>query len=168
MNTSPSTDAVLEGVIQAIDDEILPALGNAKAQATAVMIQSMLQGLRQKLPTFDRVIVEEHNAMLQVLRDVAGQLAGVDGPAAVRVRDRAGTLGQHPELPEPPDPGTIVEAHRELGRALEHTMIDIDELQRAGVAGADRALEIVRAHFGPRFVRYVEVTTVGQGFIGRS
>ena len=167
MNTSPSVDATLEGVIMAIDDEILPALTNPKAQAAAVMIQSLLQGLRQRVPVMDRVIAEEHNAMTQALRDVAGLLAGVEAPAADRVRERASTVGAKPDLPVPDDPAIARTAHWELGFALGDTMIDLDELQRAGITSADDALQVIRGHVGPRYVRDVEIGTVGAGFIGR-
>jgi hypothetical protein len=168
MNTSPSADDTLAAVIMAIDDEILPALGNPRAQATAVMIQSLLQGLRQTLPVYDRFIVDEHNAMTAVLRDAAAALGHLDGPAADRVRDRAGTLGQWPDLPMPDDPAVARAAHRQLSQALGATMVDLDELQRSGVApAADEALQLVRAHLGPRFVRDVQTAAVGEGFVGR-
>ncbi len=150
----------------AIDDEILPALTNPKAQATAVMMQSLLQGLRQSLPVHAQYVAEEHNAMTKVLRDVANVLAGLDGPAVQRVRERAASLGQLADVPIP-DPAITLAAHLELGRALEATMLDLDELQRAGIAAGDEALDVVRAHMGPRYVRDVQTVTVGSGFIGR-
>lgn len=151
----------------AIDDAILPSLNNPKAQATAVMIQSLLQGLRQSLPVHAQYVAEEHNAMTKVLRDVADVLAGLDGPAVDRVRERAASLGRLPDLPIPNDPAIALAAHNELGHALEATMRDLDELQRAGAAEGDVALDVVRAHLGPRFVRDVQTITVGAGFIGR-
>ena len=167
MNTSPSLDQLLEGAIIAIDDEILPALGNAKAQATAVMLQSLLQGIRQTLPVMDRHLVDEHNGMTRALRDAAAALGDAVGPAADRIRERGGTIGRWDDLPAPLDREAVMGAHRALGRALEATMLDLDELQRAGAVGADEALQIVRGHLGPRFVRDVETFTVGEGFIGR-
>lgn len=167
MNTSPSADDTLAGVIMAIDDEILPALTNPKAQATAVMIQSLLQGLRQTLPVHDRFIVDEHNAMTTTLCETAAMLGDAHGLAADRIRDRATSLGSRADLPVPADPMIARAAHRELGYALEATMIDLDELQRAGVTSADDALQVVRGHFGPRFVRDVATSCVGEGFVGR-
>ena len=41
MNTTPSIDELLEGLIFALSDEILPYLTNEKSQATAVMMQSI-------------------------------------------------------------------------------------------------------------------------------
>lgn len=151
----------------AIDDDILPALTNPKAQAAAVMIQSLLQGLRQTLPVLDRLIVEEHNEMPDVFRQISTVLAAVDGPVAERVRERADEQGARADLPVPDDAAIAEAAHRELGRALEATMFDLDELQRSGVAVAAEALQIIRGHLGPRYVRDVEVGTVGAGFVGR-
>ena len=167
MNTTPSIDDLLAGVIMGIDDDILPSLGNPKAQATAVMMQSILQGIRQLLPVHDQHLVDEHNAMTTVLRDTAHTLGDIEGPAADRVRDRASTLGQLDDLPAPIDRAAVAETHRELGHALEATMIDLDELQRAGETAADDALAVLRAHLAARFLRDVGTFSVGEGFVGR-
>ena len=167
MNTTPSIDDLLAGVILGIDDDILPALANPKAQATAVMMQSILQGIRQLLPVHDAHLVDEHNAMTAVLRDTARLLAELSGPAVDRVRGRAETLGQLDDLPAPSDRTALSDTHRELGHAIEATMIDLDELQRAGETAADDALAVVRAHLAPRFLRDVETFSVGEGFVGR-
>jgi hypothetical protein len=167
MNSNPSIDEVLAGVISGLSTDILPALTNPKAQATAVMMQSLLQGIRQILPVQDANLVDEHNAMTAVLRDVAATLGDVTGPAADRIRDRAATLGQTADLPAPMDRPAVADAHRQLGHAIEDTVVDLDELQRAGQASADAALHMVRGHFGPRFVRDVMTATVGEGFVGR-
>lgn len=167
MNTTPSIDDLLAGVIMGIDDDILPALGNPKAQATAVMMQSILQGIRQLLPVHDSHLVDEHNAMTTVLRDAAELLGDTTGPPADRIRDRASTLGQRADLPAPMDTSAAVSAHRELSHALEATMTDLDELQRDGATAADEALGVVRAHLAPRFLRDVGTFAVGEGFVGR-
>lgn len=167
MNTTPSIDDMLAGVIVGIDNDILPALQNPKAQATAVMMQSILQGIRQLLPVHDQHLVDEHNAMAQVLRDVAAKIGLVEGDAATRLRERAQTLGVRDDLEYSFDRAAAMEAHRELGQALEATLVDLDELQRAGITAADDALDNVRRHLGPRFVRDVATFTVGEGFVGR-
>jgi hypothetical protein len=167
MNSSPSVDQILEGVILAIDDEILPALGNPKACATAQMMQSLIQAVRQMLPVLDEQLVDEHNDMIRTLRDTAAALGDATGDAADRIRGRADTFGTWAELPAPMDRGAALAAHDELGRAIETTFYDLDELQRAGVATADEAVQVVRAHLGPRFVRDAETLVVGEGFVGR-
>jgi hypothetical protein len=167
MNSSPSIDQILEGVILAIDDEIFPALNNPKAYATAQMMQSLLQSVRQTLPVIDDQLVEEHNEMIRTLRDTAVALGDVGGDAADRVRERAAALGARAELPAPFDRDAAFTAHDELGRAIEATFYDLDELQRAGIGSANEALQVVRAHLGPRFVRDAATVVVGEGFVGR-
>ena len=58
-------------------------------------------------------------------------------------------------------------AHRALGLALQDDMIDLDELQRAGDTDADVALDVIRAHLGPRLVRDVQTFLVGDALVGR-
>ncbi len=167
MNTSPTVDEILEGVLFAIEDEILPAINNPKTYATTQMIQSLIQGVRQTLPVMDAHLVDEHNGMIRTLRRTATALGDAEGEAADRVRSRAATLGEWDELPVPLDREAVIAAHTELGRALEATFSDLDELQRAGVASAEDAVQVVRGHLGPRFVRDVERFCVGEGFVGR-
>lgn len=167
MNTSPSIDSILEGLIMAIDDEIMPALANPKAQATAQMMQSLLQGLRQTLPVLDTSFVDEHNDMIRTLRNTAEALGIAAGPAADRVRDRAATLGQRAELLAPLDRTAAVAAHTELGRAIEASFLDLDELQRAGIASADDAVQVLRSHLGPRYVYEAETIMISGGMLGR-
>lgn len=167
MNTSPSIDSILEGLIMAIDDEIVPALANPRAHATAQMMQSLLQGLRQTLPVLDASFVEEHNDMIRTLRDTAGALGDATGPAADRVRGRAATLGKRADLPAPLDRTAVVAAHTELGRAIEASFLDLDELQRAGISSADDAVQVLRAHLGPRYVSEAETIMIDGGMVGR-
>jgi hypothetical protein len=77
MNTVPSIDDLLEGFIISLNNEIMPFLNNPKAVATAAMMQSLLQEVRQILPIFDVTIAEEHNQMTRTLRDVATVLGDV-------------------------------------------------------------------------------------------
>ncbi len=167
VNTSPSIDQMLEGVIISISTDIVPNLVNPKAHASAQMMQSILQGIRQLLPVYDQYLAEEHNQMMDVLRDVAATIGESSGPAAERIRDRAATLGQGAEVPIPLDRDAVMAAHRALGLALQANMIDLDELQRAGDADADAALEVIRGHMGPRLVRDVQTFLVGDAIVGR-
>jgi hypothetical protein len=167
MNSSPSIDQMLAGALLAIDDEILPALNNPKAHATAQMMQSLIQGVRQMLPVIEERLIEEHNDMIRTLRDTAAALGESTGPAADRVRERAATLGAWADLPAPPDAEVVMVAHTELGRAIEATFLDLDELQRAGITSADEAVQVVRAHLGPRYVRDAQTMVVGEGLVGR-
>lgn len=93
MITSPTIDDMLEGVILAVETDILPHLEDAKAQASAQMMQSLLQGVRQLLPVYESSLVEQHNAMNAALRDAAALLADVTGPEADRMRERVCVIG---------------------------------------------------------------------------
>jgi uncharacterized protein YbjQ (UPF0145 family) len=172
VNTSPSIDQMLEGVLISISTDIVPNLVNPKAHASAQMMQSIIQGIRQLLPVYDQYLAEEHNQMMALLRDVAARFDGTPGEAADRIRERASTLGAGAEVPIPLDREAVMAAHRELGFALQATMIDIDELQRADAgadlaATADDALELIREHMGPRLVRDVQTFLVGDALLGR-
>ncbi len=169
MNTSPSIDQMLEGVLISISTDILPNVVNPKAAASAQMIQSVIQGIRQMLPVYDQYLAEEHNQMMAVLRDVAEAIDASSGAAADRIRERAATLGQGDEIPIPIPIGrdVLMAAHRELGFALQESMFDLDELQRAGDTGADAGLELIRSHFGPRIMRDVQTFLVGDALLGR-
>ena len=158
---------MLEGVLISISSDIIPNLINPKAHASAQMMQSIIQGIRQLLPVYDQYVAEEHNQMMEVLRNVAGAIDGSSAEAADRIRERATTLGAGDEVPVPLDREVVMAAHRKLGLALQATMIDLDELQRAGNADADAGLEIVRAHMGPRLVRDVQTFLVGDALLGR-
>lgn len=167
MNTVPTVDDLLEGFIIALNNEIMPFLNNPKAVATAAMMQSLLQEIRQVLPVFDRTIAEEHNQMTQTLRDVAALLHGVGGEEADRIRSRASTLGALTDVPVPADQAPVREAHQKLGYALQDTISDLDVLQRAGETRADEALTRLRMFLMPTIVNHVAAISVGGGMVGR-
>ena len=158
---------MLEGVLISISTDIIPNVVNPKAHASAQMMQSIIQGIRQILPVYDQYLAEEHNQMLVVLRDVAAVIGAADGPAADRIRARAASLGNGAEVPIPADRDVVMAAHRELGFALQETMIDLDELQRADDANASAGLDLVREHMGPRIMRDVQTVLVGDALLGR-
>ena len=167
MNTSPTIEEMLDGVILAITNDILPNLEVPKAVASAAMMQSLLQGIKQMVPVYDGYVVEEHNAMPAVFANAAAALEGVDGEAADRIRERASQFSSVEEVPAPPEMGPVRAAHREMSMALRDTIIDIDELQRAGIPGADEASNAVRTHLGPRLARDAATISIEGGMIGR-
>ncbi len=167
MLTAPSLDELLEGVIIGLQNEIMPALTNPKDQATAGMMQAVIQQVRQTLGVFDQYLAEEHNGMTETLRKVAATIGGTPGPEAEAIRARAATLGTRPNLPIPLARADVAAAHKELGDALVATLTDLDALQRSGNEAADAALDVLRAHWGPRYKRDVETILVGAGMIGR-
>lgn len=167
MITSPSIDDLLEGVILAVESDIMPHLENQKAQASAQMMQSLLQGIRQLLPVYESSLVDEHNAMNAALRDAAACLDGVAAPEADRVRERAATLGAADDLPAPADMETTRLAHRERAEAVRDCMYDIDVMQREGVEAADASLDVLRAMLTPQYLQYMGTFPMQGGMLGR-
>lgn len=167
MNTVPTVDDLLEGFIIALSNEIMPFLNNPKAVATAAMMQSLLQEVRQVLPIFDKTIAEEHNQMTQTLRDVAAKLEGIGGAEADRIRERAASLGSLADVAIPVDQQPIRDAHQKLGYALQDTISDLDVLQRAGETKADEALNRLREFLTPTIINHVTAISVGGGMVGR-
>jgi hypothetical protein len=167
MMTNPTLDDLLEGLIVSLQNEIMPHVSSPKAHVMCQMVQSLIQEVRQALPVYDIYIAEEHNGMIQVLRDVAAALGDSTGPEADRIRARASTLGALADVPMPADQKPIRAAHRELGYALQDCITDLDVLQRAGNTRADTALQSIRAHIMPRIVRDVETLTIAGGMAGR-
>jgi hypothetical protein len=168
MYTRPSIDDLLEGVIVSLQNDVMPAVGNPKAQATVGMMQAVLQQVRQTLPQYEALLIDEHNAMTRVLKEVAAMLGETPGPDADRIRERANTLGARPDYPEPVDKRELSDAHFACSAALTDTIVDLDALQRQGNTKADEALEKVRAHLAPRYVRDVQVMSLGAGMVGRN
>lgn len=168
MITSPTIDDLLEGVILAIETDIMPALGESpKAQASAQMMQSLLQGVRQILPDYEASLVREHNEMNAALRDAAAHLDGIDTPEADRMRERAAGIASEPDLPPPADTESIRSAHRLRSEAVRDCLMDLDVLQRAGVAEADASLTTLRAMLTPHYLNYIATFPVEGGMLGR-
>ena len=167
MNTSPTIDDLLEGFIVALQNEIIPNLANAKSVATAMMMQSLMQQVRQVLPMLDASIAQEHNQMTKTLRDVAAMLGDMKGPEADRIRERASTLGAIPDVPMPVDQAPVREAHTMLGFGLQETIADLDVLQRAGHSSADAALQRLREYLMPTILNNIAAISVGGGMLGR-
>lgn len=167
MNTTPTIDDILEGLIVALQNEIIPHLSNAKSVATAMMMQSLVQQVRQVLPMIDASIANEHNEMTRTLRETAAVLGDVAGPEADRIRERAATLGSLADVPVPVDQQPVRDAHARLGYALQDTISDLDVLQRAGHASADAALNRVREYLMPTILQNIAAISVGGGMVGR-
>ena len=167
MITSPTIDDLLEGVILALDTDVMPALDQPKAQASVQMMQSLLQGVRQLLPIYESSLVNEHNEMNAALRDAAAQLEGVDGAEADRMRERAASLGGAEDLPPPADVEAIRAAHRARAEAVRDAIIDLDVLQRNGVEQADESLATLRTMLTPHYLTYMGTFPMQGGMLGR-
>jgi hypothetical protein len=167
MYTTPSPDDLIEGVIISLGADIMPAVNNPRAQATVAMMQAILQQVRQTLPHYQEYLVEEHNGMVEVMRDVAAAIGKARGPEATRIRKRAKTLGGRAALPTPVDPAAVSAGSKLLNQGILDTMLDLDVLQRAGNKDADKALNLIRAHLAPRYARDAATLLVGAGMVGR-
>lgn len=167
MITTPTIDDLLEGVIMALETDVMPAIDQPKAQATVQMMQSLLQGIRQILPEYEATLVREHNEMNAALRDAAAALAGVGGPEADRLRARAEGLGAEPDLPALPDKEEIRAAHRARTEAVRDCLYDLDALQREGVSEADDSLTALRAMLTPQYLNYMGTFPMAGGMLGR-
>jgi HPt (histidine-containing phosphotransfer) domain-containing protein len=168
MWTSPGTQELIEGIIVALNNDVLPDLRSDKAQTAVVMIQVLLQCIAQKTPLEQQAMAAEHNAMTAALRDIGDLAGGAAGAASERLRQRAKTLGGRPDMPAMPAYAEIWAAHLELSTALTATLEDIDELLRAGPnPAAEAALTRLRAHLGPRTAQEFATYVVGAGMVGR-
>lgn len=167
MFTTPSPDDMIEGVIAALQNEILPFVTNPKAQAAVLISQAILQMARQSMVAHDAQVLDEHNSMAALLRDVAAAIGETTGPAADAIRQRATTLGAAPDYAPLPDLAAAAAGHRALSQGIVDTLIDLDLLQRSGIPAADQALMLVRTHLGGRAVRDVQTLVVGAGMLGR-
>ncbi|MBI2767220.1 MAG: hypothetical protein HYX53_15090 [Chloroflexi bacterium] len=167
MYTTPSPDELIEGVIVSLANDVMPAVTNAKAQATVAMAQAVLQQVRQTLPIYHQYLADEHNGMTRVFREVAALIGEAPGQAADAIRARARTLGARADYPEVVDPAALMAAHKACSQGLVDTLRDLDTLQRAGSTGAGHALATVRGHLGPRYARDAATLIVGAGMVGR-
>ncbi|MGE5596383.1 MAG: hypothetical protein ACM3S1_10175 [Hyphomicrobiales bacterium] len=167
MYVSPSVDDVLEGVIAALQTDVLPECTSEKSQLTVVMAQAVLTMLRQMVPVQQQYMAQEHNEMAATHRDIAAIIGDTPGPEADRIRERAEKYGSRPDFPAIPPFEAIAEGHRELTQGLVDTVRDLDTLIRAGNPKAEEALLRFRAAMGPRIARDFGTMVIGAGMAGR-
>jgi len=167
MFKTPSHDDILEGVIVSLQTDVLPNLTSQAAQVTVVMMQAMLQMVRQLVPVAQQNFAREHNEMTACLRDMAKILGASAGPEAERMRERAKALGSRADFPVPPAYEELANAHSELSQGLVDSVRDLDILIREGNTAAEGAMARMRAHLGPRIANDFGTLVVGAGMAGR-
>lgn len=167
MLTNPTPDKLLEGVIIALQQDILPNLTNEKAQVVAVMMQAVVQQVRQVMPNYLGSLAVEHNNMARVLTDIGAIIGESPGDAADRIRERGAAAANIEAIAPVPALDDVIGAHRALGNQLVDTMRDLDTLIRAGNEQAEAALQRMRAHLGPRAANDFMTYVVGAGMAGR-
>jgi hypothetical protein len=166
MFTHPSSDELLEGCIISLQNDILPNLANQHAQVCAVMMQALLQCVRQRIPVEQQIMAAEHNQMTALFRGLR-TLANGDSKAGVRLRERAEACGAQEDVPVPPAFDEVVSRYRELSQAMVETIDDLDELIREGDESAQEALLQVRAYLGARTATDFGTLVIGAGMAGR-
>jgi len=167
MYTSPSPDFLLEGVITALQNDIMPAVGSPKAQATVAMMQAVLQQVRQTIPVYAASLVADHNGANDALARAAEALGDAAGAEAERIRTRAAEASARPSFEAPLQLAALMTAQHTATQDIVETMRDLDVLQRAGDARADAALEALRDYLAIRYIRDRDTLLVGAGMVGR-
>ena len=167
MLSKPTSSDLIEGVIMSLQNDILPDVGSERGQVLVVMMQGVLQNVRQRIEVEQQYMAEEHNQVVALFRKVAQTLGETPGADADRIRQRAATLGARPSMPELPAFADLNSAYRDVSEGLVETVRDLDALIRSGNPAAELALTAVRAYLGERSVREFAVTVVGAGMVGR-
>lgn len=167
MFTNPTPDTLLEGCLVALQLDILPNLSDEKAQVTAVMMQAVIQQVRQLIPAYLGNMAAEHNDMLRTLGDIGTIVGESPGDAAGRIRDRGTAATQSETFPPVPALQAVIEGHRALAQQLVDTVRDLDELATSGNAAGEAGLLRLRQHLGPSLMGDFMTNVVGAGMAGR-
>lgn len=167
MYTSPSIADVIDGVIASLNRDVIPELQSQKAVVAVIMMQTLLEGVKQRVPVEQQTMAAEHNQMTAVFRQMAQTIDGAAGPEADRVRERATTFGAYADLPQLPAFDDLTRAYRELSQGLVDSLEDLDVLIRNGNEEAETALQQMRTYLGPRTVADFTTYFVGAGMAGR-
>jgi hypothetical protein len=167
MYVTGGPDDLLEGVIIALQNDILPELTSQRAQVAAVMMQAVLQQVRQTIPAEQQIMALEHNEIAATYRDMAAILGTTAGPEADRIRALATTLGAHADIPVPLPYNDIRATYNEMSHGLVDTVRDLDVLIREGSGAAEDALLRMRVTMGARIARDFSTMFLGAGMAGR-
>lgn len=167
MFTSPSVAEIIDGVIVALNKDVMPQLQSQKAVVSLVMAQALLEQVKQRVPLEQQIMAAEHNQMTALYRQMAQTLSGAQGTAAERIRARAAELGAREDLPALPAFDDLARAYRELSAGLVATLEDLDALIQAGEPGGEEALTQMRGYIGPRTIADFTTYIVGAGMAGR-
>ena len=167
MFTKPSPADMIDGVIASLNRDIMPELTSQKAVVAVIMMQTLLEGVKQRIPVELQLMATEHNQMVALCRQMAVTIGDSAGPAADRMRKRAATLGARAELPPVPAYEELMATYREFSEGLIETLDDLDTLIQAGNARAEAALQELRTYLGTRSVSELTTYMVGAGMAGR-
>lgn len=167
MYTRPSPGDIIDGVIASLNRDIMPELTSQKAVVAVIMMQTLLEGVKQRVPVEVQLMAAEYNEMAALYRQMGATIAGSSGPAAEHIRNRAATLGARAELPTVPVYGELLAGYREFSEGLIATLDDLDVLIRSGDARGEAALQELRAYLGTRMASEFTTYVSGAGMAGR-
>lgn len=167
MYTNPTPSDILEGVLVSLQNDVLPNVSTQKAAVATVMIQALVQQVRQTIPAYLQTLALEHTDMTSVLQDMAAAIKGVDGPEADRIRARAEEATNGPAFPIIPAQQEVAAAHRALTSAMTENIRDLDAIITAGHTAGEVALTRMRVHLGPRLMNDFATMVVSAGAVGR-
>lgn len=167
MYTKPGAADMIDGVLASLRNDIMPELTTQKAIVAVVMMQTLLEGVKQRIPVEQQIMAAEHNQMVALYGQMASTIGAAPGPEADRIRERATTLGAIEALPTLPNYDDLQAAYRELSEGLVATLEDLDVLIQQGSPGAEEALQQMRGYLGPRVVADFTTYFVGAGMAGR-
>jgi soluble cytochrome b562 len=158
---------MIDGVIASLNRDIMPELTSQKAVVAVIMMQTLLEGVKQRIPVELQLMASEYNQMVALYRQMAATIGDSAGPAADRMRKRAVTLGARAEIPVVPAYDEMLTTYREFSEGLVETLDDLDALIQAGNARAEAALQEMRTYLGTRSVSELTTYLVGAGMAGR-
>lgn len=167
MYTKPSAADMIDGVLASLRNDVMPELTSQKAVVAVVMMQTLLEGVKQRIPVEQQIMAAEHNQMVGLYGQMASTIGAAPGAEADRIRERATTLGAIEALPVLPNYDDLQTAYRELSQGLVETLEDLDVLIQEGNADAETALLQMRTYLGPRVVADFTTYFVGAGMAGR-
>jgi hypothetical protein len=167
MFTKPSPADMIDGVIASLNRDIIPELTSQKAVVAVIMMQALLEGVKQRIPVEVQLMAAEYNQMGALYRQMGSTIGDSADPAAERIRQRATTLGARAEMPAVPAYDDLLATYREFSEGLIATIDDLDALIVAGNARAEATLQELRGYLGNRTVSEFTTYLVGAGMAGR-
>lgn len=157
MYTTPSIKEMIEIAMRSLDRDVAPELTTSRARVCLELAQSLLQVAKQRIDQERVLLIAEHNEMTALYRTCTVLLQGSAGAAAERIAQRAARLGGISNLPLPLSDTALADAHRQLSVGLVETLTDLDELIGSNAAGANEALQSIRAHLVTRSQREFQI-----------
>jgi hypothetical protein len=149
MYTKPNTEALLEGAMLTLSEQIAPHLADVE-KVKLEMVLVLLQNARQIVQVEQQAMVAEHNAMIDLYVDLCQMLPRVNHPEAGRLCASLTEFAARRKIPELPARSDIFGAHADLSRRLKGVLEVLHALLAEGRDEAAPLLGRVRAHLADR------------------